>query len=283
MTPAHVALLRCPRCGNGLEYVGTLDAGELHVGNLRCAPPCDAAWPVADGVPRLLGPTPGWGLEGFIYWIYQLLAPIHDLGVKYGLPLAMLATEDDVRGGLLPQLELDALAAAPRDGRPVRILDVGIGGGGNLPWLAWALPRGLEVELWGIDYSSQMLAQCRRRLLGWKGPRVDLLLGDAHALPFADGTFDRVLHVGAIASYHDPARALAEMTRVARPGTPIVVVDEQLAAGADWYRYVMFHWITMFDHVKRAPMEHIPPNVTDVRLTQPTPFYYCLSYKTPIG
>jgi SAM-dependent methyltransferase len=251
------------------------------MGNLRCAPTCGPDWPVEDGLPRLLESTPGWGLEGFVYWIYQVLAPIHDLGVKYGLPIAMLATEDDVRGGLLPQLELDALAAERRDGRPVRILDVGIGGGGNLPWLAWALPKGLDVELWGLDFSSQMLAQCRQRLLAWTGPRVDLLLGDAHALPFADGTFDRVLHVGAIASYHDPARALAEMSRVARPGTPVVVVDEQLAAGADWYRYLMFHWITMFDHVKRAPIEHVPRGVTGLRVTQPTPFYFCMSFRTP--
>jgi len=283
VTPAHVAFLRCPVCRQPLEYVGVTPYGRLHCGNLRCVDAtCNAEWPVKDGLPHLLATRASWGFDALVHAIYELIAPLHDLGVRYGLPLAMLATEDDVRGGLLRQLDLESLLTSQRQGEPVRILDVGIGAGGNLPFLAWGLPRGIgDVEIWGLDYSARMLAQCEERLLRWHGPPVSLLHGDAHALPFADATFDRVLHVGAIASYADPAQALREMSRVARPGAPVVVVDEQLDPGAGWYQQAMFHWITMFDRLKHAPVEHVPHGVTDLQVKQVAPFYYCLSFRAP--
>jgi SAM-dependent methyltransferase len=280
VTPAQVAVLRCPACAAPLEYVGPTAFGHLHCGNLKCAK-CEIDWPVEEGLPRLVPQSSSRGFEAVIHLIYELIAPIHDLGVRYGLPMAMLATEDDVRSGYLRRLDLESLATGNGD-RPVRILDVGIGAGGNLPYLEWGLPRGLhDVELWGVDYSTAMLAQCRRRLLGRHGPPVSLLHADAHALPFADGTFDRVLHVGAIASYRDPALALREMCRVACPGSPVVVVDEQLDPAAGWYQQMMFHWITVFDRVKRAPVEHVPRGVSDVQVSQVSPFYYCLSFRAP--
>ena len=280
MTPAHVVLLRCPECGAALEYIGTTTPrGRLHMGNLRCA--TSHLWAVQDGVPHLAPASHGWGFDGFIHLIYELFAPLHDLGLRYGLPMAMLATEDEVRKKYLPQLDLDSLPGERQPGRPLRILEVGVGTGANLPYLEWALPRGTEVEIWGIDYSDQMIAGCRERLLRWEGPPVELLLADAHALPFADAAFDRVLHVGAIASYRDPARALAEMARVTRPATPVVVVDEQLDPAAGWYQQIMFQWITIFDRVAHAPVEHVPRGATDLRVTQAGPFYYCMSFRTP--
>jgi len=217
--------------------------GRLHAGNLHCGS-CARPWPVEQGMPHLLEATAVYGFEAFVRVVYELFAPFHDLGVRYGLPLAMLATEEEVRENYMPRLEVEAIAQGRVDAGPARILDVGIGGGGNLPHLAHHAPAGVDVEIWGVDFSTQMLRQCRRRLATWDGPPVYLLLGDAHALPFADASFDRVLHVGGIATYRDPARALAEMARVARPGTPIVVVDEHLDPAAGWYQWWMFHWIT---------------------------------------
>ena len=280
MTPQQVGFLRCPRCNGSLAYVGTTWNGWLHAGNLHCSP-CARAWPVEDGTPRLLEATGVRGLEAFVRVVYELFAPFHDLGVRYGLPLAMLATEEEVREAYMRQLDVEGIARERRDGGTARILEVGIGGGGNLPHLAYHAPAGLDVEIWGVDYSSQMLGQCRRRLTTWDGPPVHVLLADAHTLPFPDASFDRVLHVGAIATYRDPGRALAEMARVARPGTPIVVVDEQLATDASWYQRWMFRWITLLDRVAHAPVEHLPRGATDVRVTQVSSFYYCLSFRTP--
>jgi len=45
-------------------------------------------------------------------------------------------------------------------------------------------------------------------------------------LLFVDGIFDVVFRVGGINFFNDKARAIAEMIRVARPGTKIVIVDE---------------------------------------------------------
>jgi ubiquinone/menaquinone biosynthesis C-methylase UbiE len=238
---------------------------------------------VADGVPQL---APGAGsdaAEAVVHLVYQLFAPFHDFGVRYCLPWLQFATEDETRRGLLAPLELAAIGREARVDRPVRILDVGIGTGGNLPYLEFLLPDGLDVEIWGLDFSSAMLARCRDRLRDWEGPPVHLLLGDAHALPFPDGFFDRVLHVGGINAYADRRRALAEMARVARPGTPIVVGDEQLdeRAARSWYQWLGFHWITAFDRVRHAPVEAVPAGAQDLRVTQASSFFYAMSFRMP--
>jgi ubiquinone/menaquinone biosynthesis C-methylase UbiE len=132
-----------------------------------------------------------------------------------------------------------------------------------------------------------MLAQCVRRLRRWRGRPVHVLLGDAHALPFPDASFDRVLHVGAVATYRDPARALAEMARVAKPDTPIVAVDERFdpAAGAwdprAWYQWLAFRSMTLYEWSPHAPVEHLPADAYDVRVEQAGSFFYCLSFRVP--
>lgn len=45
-------------------------------------------------------------------------------------------------------------------------------------------------------------------------------------LPFADATFDAVLHFGGLNVFGDRAQALTEMGRVAKPGVVVVVGDE---------------------------------------------------------
>jgi len=107
-----------------------------------------------------------------------------------------------------------------------------------------------------------------------------LLLADAHTLPFRDGTFDRVLHVGGINGYGDRARGLAEMARVARRGTPIVVVDEELDPHRthSLYNRLAFKAITLYDQDPRAPRELVPPGTTAVEVSPVSRFYYCLRF-----
>nr|NLI49923.1 class I SAM-dependent methyltransferase [Propionibacterium sp.] len=59
-----------------------------------------------------------------------------------------------------------------------------------------------------------------------KGWPVDLVLGNGEQLPFADDSFDLVFHIGGINFFDDKAAALAEMARVAKPGTHVLVADE---------------------------------------------------------
>jgi SAM-dependent methyltransferase len=57
-------------------------------------------------------------------------------------------------------------------------------------------------------------------------------------LPFRDAIFDCVFHVGGINFFSDKARAIAEMVRVARPGTKIVIVDETEKVVSEMYRKI---------------------------------------------
>ncbi|MBI2624112.1 class I SAM-dependent methyltransferase [Candidatus Parcubacteria bacterium] len=54
------------------------------------------------------------------------------------------------------------------------------------------------------------------------GPGVDVV-GDAHALPFTDGTFERILCTEVLEHLVDPPKAIAEMRRVLRPGGMLVL------------------------------------------------------------
>jgi ubiquinone/menaquinone biosynthesis C-methylase UbiE len=56
---------------------------------------------------------------------------------------------------------------------------------------------------------------------------VELVFGSAEHLPFRDECFDSVFHVGGINFFNDKSRAIREMIRVAKPGTRIVIADEE--------------------------------------------------------
>jgi ubiquinone/menaquinone biosynthesis C-methylase UbiE len=212
--------------------------------------------------------------------VYGWIAPLHDPATRYLLPLVQGSSEASTRDGSMRRLGLGELTSA--EGRPPKVLEVGVGSGGNLPWVERDLPRGLDVELWGVDLSPEMLALCRRRLARADARPVRLALADGHALPFPDASFDRVYNVGGIGTYRDPRRALAEMARVARPGTPIVVVDEQLDPHADngLFHRLAFRALTAYDPWVRCPVDALPPNAVDVIEEQVSRFYYCLTFRT---
>jgi ubiquinone/menaquinone biosynthesis C-methylase UbiE len=111
----------------------------------------------------------------------------------------------------------DLLALADGD----HVLDVGCGTGEDARSIAGRFPG---VSVVGIDASEDKIGEARARTLGLPRP-VDFRAGDAYALPFEDETFDacradRVFH-----HLVDPAKAVAEMARVTRPGGRIVVSD----------------------------------------------------------
>jgi len=279
MTLGDVAALACPSCCGPLAFEGTSSGGYIRDGELRCGG-CRCLWVVADGVPDLVDEAEVRGLDRVMRFVYDRIAPVHDPATHYLLPLLQGSSEASTRDGHMRRLRLWELTRG-EDGRPPRILEVGVGSGGNLPWLERDLPRGLDVELWGVDLSRQMLEHCRRRLPSPGAPSMRLLLADGHALPFSDASFDRVYNVGGIGTYRDPGRALAEMARVARPGTPIVVVDEQLDPhrSHSLYHRLMFRALTLYDRAPRCPIAHVPPGAVDVLEEQVSRFYYCLTFQ----
>jgi ubiquinone/menaquinone biosynthesis C-methylase UbiE/uncharacterized protein YbaR (Trm112 family) len=279
VTPADVASLRCPTCRGRLEFAGDVINGRLESGRLRCEE-CSHHWRVTDGLPNLVAEASLSHVDRSLRRIYDWIAPLHDPGTRLLLPVLQGSSESATRDGHMRRLALARLEPGG-NGSPVRILEVGIGSGGNLPWLMRDLPRGLAVELWGLDISRQMLGLCRTRVLHGGGPLMRLLLADGHALPFPDASFDRVYNVGGIGGYGDPRRALAEMARVARPGTPIVVVDEQLdphRAHSPWHR-LAFAALTLGLPEARCPVDLLPPGAVDVVEEQVSRFYYCLTFR----
>jgi ubiquinone/menaquinone biosynthesis C-methylase UbiE len=103
-----------------------------------------------------------------------------------------------------------------------RVLDVGCGLGDDVRALAALVgPTGRAV---GVDLSEAMVVEARQRSAG-AGLAVAFAVGDAHRLDFPDSSLDacrteRTLHVAA-----EPARAVAELVRVTRPGGHIVALE----------------------------------------------------------
>jgi ubiquinone/menaquinone biosynthesis C-methylase UbiE len=94
----------------------------------------------------------------------------------------------------------------------LRWVDIGCGNGAFTQLL---VERCAPVAIEGVDRSEGQLAFARERLAT---PVAKFRQGDAMALPFADGTFDAAVMALVVFFIPDPARGVAEMARVVRPG-----------------------------------------------------------------
>lgn len=98
-----------------------------------------------------------------------------------------------------------------------RALDVGTGAGA----LAFALAPHVR-EVVGVDLVQELLALGRERAPA----NVELVEGDATALPFEDGSFDLAGTLRTLHHVYRPELVLAELARVTRPGGRVLVVDQ---------------------------------------------------------
>jgi SAM-dependent methyltransferase len=93
------------------------------------------------------------------------------------------------------------------------VLDIGCGAG---LFCALASERGARTS--GLDASDALVAIARRRV-----PRGEFQVGEMATLPYGARTFDLVTGFNSFQFAANPAAALGEARRVARPGAPIVV------------------------------------------------------------
>jgi ubiquinone/menaquinone biosynthesis C-methylase UbiE len=83
----------------------------------------------------------------------------------------------------------------------------------------------------GLDLSLAMLSRAAYHVNRWGLDNVLLIRGDAHHLPFADGTLLKVNCSGGFHQFPDLPQALREIARVSAPGA--VLTASTFAQGPD--------------------------------------------------
>lgn len=97
------------------------------------------------------------------------------------------------------------------------VLDVGAGDGTLAELLA---PRARRITC--LDKSERMVGAARKRLA--RVANASVVLGDMHALPFDEASFDAALLFNVLTFSGAPSRAVVEAARVLRPGGKLAVV-----------------------------------------------------------
>lgn len=123
--------------------------------------------------------------------------------------------------------------------------DLGCGTGTLLPGLAPHVKRVI-----GVDASDEMLAAARVRVRGLKN--VDIRQGSLEALPLEAAQLDAAIFMLVLHHLPAPATALAEASRVLKPGGRLLIVD-MTPHEREEYRQRMGHvWLGFAeDQVKR--------------------------------
>lgn len=263
--PDRTDVLCCPSCRAGLR------SGEV---SWSC-PSCRTEYPVRDGIPFLVKEDGLAGQDRYIQRVYDVLALGYDLSVRMLFPL-LGVTEERLRREIM-------------DFMPARIegpvLEVSIGTGANVPLLAGKYPG---TPIYGIDISSGMLRKCARRSEVREG-RVAIYGATASRLPFRDGRFGAVLHVGGLNSFADKEGALREMLRVLAPGGVVVINDEGLSEERRRQWYARFFIRAIFGLVAslergdtEPPLANLPPEAAGVRLESVgNGYFWVLTFHKP--
>lgn len=137
---------------------------------------------------------------------------------------------------------VEALLEAAGVTADTRVLDMCCGTG-----IITAAAAARKADVSGLDFSSAMLAEARRR-----HPHLPFDEGDAEALPYADGSFDAVVSNFGIHHVPRPGEAFRQALRVLRPGgrlafTTWAIPGENIA------------WKLLFDAIS----EHGDPNAAN--------------------
>lgn len=99
-----------------------------------------------------------------------------------------------------------------------------------------------DAHIVGVDPSERMLEVGRRKVTErGQDPRIELHVGDAQSLPFADGSFDAVCIAFGIRNVPDRGRALREMARVTRAGGRVAVLELSEPGGGPLAALARFH------------------------------------------
>ena len=142
----------------------------------------------------------------------EALELFRGLPQRYDLLSAALSFGQDPRWR---RALVSAVAPAPGE----RVLDVATGTG----MVAAELLARSDCSVVGVDQSPDMLAAARARFDG--GERVELIEGEAEALPFEDASFDALTFTYLLRYVDDPQATVRELARVLRPGGRVASLE----------------------------------------------------------
>jgi SAM-dependent methyltransferase len=134
---------------------------------------------------------------------------------------------DRFMGRYTPELAggmADAVGVRPGQ----RVVDVGCGPGGLTREL---VARVGAANIAAVDPASQFVETCRER-----NPGVDVRVGTAEQLPWADCRFDAALCCLVLGFMRDPDLGIRELTRVTRPGGTVAACMWDVADGMTMLR-----------------------------------------------
>jgi ubiquinone/menaquinone biosynthesis C-methylase UbiE len=223
----------------------------LDEGALSCS--CGRVFSVRDGIGNFIHPEQLRPSEEEFQRKYDAGAAKYDEGLRW-LFRSFYEDEDRVRAGMI-----DLLRLKPGD----RVLEIGCGTAKDSLHITRRI--GPEGELFGLELSPGMLELARVALRVERTP-VEYLLANGSYLPFADRTFDAVFHFGGINVFAEIPRAFAEMARVAKVGSRVVVGDESVPP---WLREEKFGRVLrnanpLYEH--QPPLAALPVGARDVCL-----------------
>ena len=152
------------------------------------------------------------------------------------------------------------------DGTPQRILDVACWTGDSTISIAKAAAEGTEVI--GADISEGMMALVKGKAeKAGVGERISLQVADGEALPFGEGTFDRVTCAFGIRNFEHKEKGLEEFLRVLKPRGKAVVLELSVPQNKvvrwvyDLYFLHILPWVGGSISGDRAAYRYLPASV----------------------
>jgi ubiquinone/menaquinone biosynthesis C-methylase UbiE len=98
-----------------------------------------------------------------------------------------------------------------------------------------------RYDVTGIDYNPRYVEAAKQRLQS-RQLRANLLEGDAHALPFPDGSFNTLINTDAFTLYQDPQKAMSEFYRVLAPGGRLILMEYNYPKDGNWLGRFKVEW-----------------------------------------
>ncbi len=145
---------------------------------------------------------------------YQALIRIVRHFIKFPIPHFLAnAIDNPLRRRAQPPAEMPRRLGL----RPgMTVLEIGPGNGHYT--LEHARCVGPEGRVVALDIAPEIVARVQARAAAEGVTNLEARVGDVHALPFEDATFDAVVLITVIGELPDPDHALTEFFRVLKPG-----------------------------------------------------------------